>query len=178
MASDFNIRRTVISQDFADLADLDTEYEVKAFWEVETSEAGFRLSTSALERPVRAKMLLPAVDEATGWDFSEVAMIGGAVKAISACVWHGWNKRLSIQHLYVDREHRGRGVGFALLNSADRFASSLGAVHLWIETSNRNVPAIQTYRRWGFELCGVDTALYRGTTASDEFAIFLKRDCT
>ena len=49
----------------------------------------------------------------------------------------------------------------------------LGADHLWIETSNLNVPAVAAYQQWGFELCGLDTAFYRATPARGEVAIFL-----
>jgi hypothetical protein len=50
---------------------------------------------------------------------------------------------------------------------------TLSADHLWVETSNFNLPAIDAYRRWGFALCGLDTALYRGTPAHAEVAVFL-----
>ena len=47
-----------------------------------------------------------------------------------------------------------------------------GALHLWVETSNLNVPGIRAYRRMRFELCGADTTLYLGTPAANEQALF------
>jgi ribosomal protein S18 acetylase RimI-like enzyme len=52
-----------------------------------------------------------------------------------------------------------------------------GAVTAWAETSNRNFTGVHLYRRLGFELCGFDLSLYRGTPADAEFAVFLSRSC-
>jgi ribosomal protein S18 acetylase RimI-like enzyme len=53
-----------------------------------------------------------------------------------------------------------------------------GAINLWLETSNLNVPGIRAYRRLGFELCGADATLYLGTPAASEQALFFARPLT
>ncbi len=47
---------------------------------------------------------------------------------------------MTIHHFYVDRDHRRRGIGRALMDRLVEVARSAGAVTLWLETSNVNVP--------------------------------------
>jgi len=54
-----------------------------------------------------------------------------------------------------------------------QYASSLGASHVFAETSNVNAPAIATYLRNGFGLVGLDTSLYAATSHADEVAVYL-----
>ena len=48
-----------------------------------------------------------------------------------------------------------------------------GAALAWLETSSANHPAITAARRLGFEICGFDTTLYRGTPRQGEVAVFM-----
>lgn len=83
--------------------------------------------------------------------------------------------RLVIHHLYVAPEVRRHGTGRALLEHALDRGRARGAPVAWLETSNLNHPGIQAYRRFGFDVCGLDTSLYVGTPAEGEFALFLWR---
>lgn len=47
--------------------------------------------------------------------------------------------------------------------------------YLWLEVSNVNAPAIGSYLRMGFEVCGVDVSLYEGTEARGEVGVFMWR---
>ena len=55
---------------------------------------------------------------------------------------------------------RGRGVGTALLEAAERWAAANGARWLEVETQNINAPACRFYARNGFELVSVDPNAY------------------
>jgi hypothetical protein len=50
------------------------------------------------------------------------------------------------------------------------------ASHLWLEASNRNVPAVRAYRRMEFELSGLDLAFYKGTPEHEEVGLLMSRD--
>ncbi len=90
-----------------------------------------------------------------------------------------WNRRTIVHHLYVSRHHRGRGLGKALLHRADLWAKRKNARHVWVETQNLNLPAIEFYTRLGFKFCGTDVSLYDiANTETLEFPLFFCRDVT
>ena len=63
-----------------------------------------------------------------------------------------------------------------MMNQALEWAAQQGLLTAWVETSNTNLPGIASYRRLGFEICGFDTTLYRGTPGPNEFATYLARE--
>jgi ribosomal protein S18 acetylase RimI-like enzyme len=65
-------------------------------------------------------------------------------------------------------------VGRALLERAEAHGRDVGATHVWLETSNVNVPGIAAYTRLGYELCGADR-LYYGSYMPGEAAIYLAK---
>jgi len=52
---------------------------------------------------------------------------------------------------------------------------AVGASHVWLETSNVNVPGVRAYERLGYALCGVDR-LYYGSYMPGEAAIYLAKE--
>jgi ribosomal protein S18 acetylase RimI-like enzyme len=113
--------------------------------------------------------------DADAWEEGWVAVEGEAVRGFVATSFEAWNRRLTLWHFYVDAAHRGAGTGRRLMEHAIGRGRARGALTAWAETSNRNYPGVQSYRRLGFELCGFDLSLYRGTPAEGEFALFLSR---
>lgn len=113
--------------------------------------------------------------DADPWRRGFVAVEGDAVRGFVATSFSAWNRRMTIWHYYVDLTHRGLGIGRMLMEHAVEAGRREGAVTAWLETSNRNFPGVQLYRRLGFELCGLDLTLYRGTPAEGEFALYLAR---
>ena len=73
------------------------------------------------------------------------------------------------------RPARGLGVGRRLLETVAAHGGTLGARHLWLETSSLNVPGAAAYRALGFRLVGADLTLYDGTEAEGEVALFFAR---
>ncbi|MFF8267094.1 GNAT family N-acetyltransferase [Streptomyces sp. NPDC016562] len=107
-----------------------------------------------------------------------VALDGSDVCGFAAVGYAAWNRRLTIEDIEVEPGRRGRGIGRALMDCADRFARERGAEHLWLEVSSVNAPAVHAYRRMGFTFCGLDTTLYGGTPAAGEQALFMSRPCS
>ncbi|WKD36086.1 GNAT family N-acetyltransferase [Streptomyces xanthophaeus] len=106
-----------------------------------------------------------------------VALDGDLLCGFAAVGYAPWNRRLTIEDIEVSPGHRGRGIGRALMECAERFARERGAEHLWLEVSSVNAPAVHAYRRMGFTFCGLDTALYGGTPAAGEQALYMSRPC-
>ncbi|GGP99798.1 hypothetical protein GCM10010249_17500 [Streptomyces roseolilacinus] len=107
-----------------------------------------------------------------------VAVAGDGTVAGFAAVSHSaWNRRLVVEDIEVAPAHRGRGLGRGLMECAAEFARECGAVHLWLEVSSVNAPAVHAYRRMGFSLCGLDAALYDGTPSRGERALYMARPC-
>ncbi|MGW6978193.1 GNAT family N-acetyltransferase [Streptomyces sp. NPDC054932] len=106
-----------------------------------------------------------------------VALDGDLLCGFAAVGYAAWNRRLTIEDIEVSPGHRGRGIGRALMECADRFARERGAEHLWLEVSSVNAPAVHAYRRMGFTFCGLDTSLYGGTPAAGELALYMSRPC-
>ena len=109
------------------------------------------------------------------FEHGKVAVLDGEVRGFIAWALAAWNRRMSIWHFYIDTPYRRRGGGRVLMDAALQWARSAGAVTAWIETSQANAPGIAAYQRLGFEMCGFDTTLYRGSAGPDEVAVFLSR---
>ncbi|MFG2990562.1 GNAT family N-acetyltransferase [Streptomyces sp. NPDC048257] len=106
-----------------------------------------------------------------------VALDGDRLCGFAAAGYTAWNRRLTIEDIEVSPGHRGRGIGRGLMECAAEFARERGAEHLWLEVSSVNAPAVHAYRRMGFTFCGLDTALYGGTPAAGELALYMSRPC-
>jgi ribosomal protein S18 acetylase RimI-like enzyme len=86
-----------------------------------------------------------------------------------------WNRRMTIWHFYVGLPYRQRGAGRLLMDAALDDARRVAAAMVWVETSHVNGPGIAAYQRLGFEICGFDATLYRGTSSPDEVAVYMAR---
>jgi len=75
--------------------------------------------------------------------------------------------------LCVAPEHRGRGVGRALLGRAQDICAQRGAKTLYLEVRTRNAPAIALYEGAGFTRCGVRKGYY---TRPDDDAIIYRKE--
>jgi GNAT superfamily N-acetyltransferase len=70
----------------------------------------------------------------------------GYAGLIPTVVLHGGETRLDIHHLFVVQDHRGRGVGTALIKAIKHHANTLGVSRLSIGTDPDNATAIAAYR--------------------------------
>ncbi|WP_326556183.1 GNAT family N-acetyltransferase [Micromonospora sp. NBC_01796] len=115
------------------------------------------------EEPARGAVEAFGVELAGWWGAHEdshvafVARLGGPeivgmawVALVPRVPRPGATSRLSadIQSVFVMPEHRGRGIGSALVRAASEHATDLGAVRVTVHSGRRAVPV---YERLGFE---------------------------
>ena len=65
---------------------------------------------------------------------------------------------LNVHDIAVLTGYRGQGVGQALLQAAEAHALSRGCCKLTLEVLSGNAPAMQSYKRFGFEQYALDPA--------------------
>lgn len=87
-----------------------------------------------------------------------------------------WNKTFWIWDFHIDSDYQGKGVGSKLMNALSKKAKGSGSRVMVCETQNTNVPAIQFYRKMGFEIDGIDLSYYTNKDVEGgEVAIFMKK---
>ncbi|WP_343642027.1 MULTISPECIES: GNAT family N-acetyltransferase [Chryseobacterium] len=89
------------------------------------------------------------------------------------CEHRTWNNSFYIENILVDEKHRRQGIGIMLIKNAIKEARRLNCRVIELETQNTNYPAIQFYRRMGFNITGLNTRLYENT---EEIALFMTLD--
>lgn len=61
-----------------------------------------------------------------------------------------------------------------VLERVEAYGRALEAHHVWLETSNVNVPGVVAYERLGYALCGADRLFY-GSYMRGETALYLAK---
>jgi len=170
------LRDAQLPADADAILQLDTSFSTDSIYLVGQSPTGILLREIEPAQPLIKRFPLDDLKNETGrWDFAQLAVDDGHICGFAAAAYQQWNRRLILSHLYVDRPYRKRGIARSLVDSVAGYGLRKGALNLWLETSNLNVPGIRAYRRLGFELCGADTTLYLGTPAATEQALFFSR---
>jgi ribosomal protein S18 acetylase RimI-like enzyme len=153
---------------------LDTSFETDTIFELVTGPRAVELAERRLERAMTKRY---AIDEVfapwASWERGWVAEADG-VRGFAVVQHEAWHQRLILWFLYIDRGFRQRGLGRALLERAETYGRSVAASHVWLETSNVNVPGVRAYERLGYSLCGADS-LYYGSYMPGESAIHLAK---
>ncbi|MFF2222606.1 GNAT family N-acetyltransferase [Streptomyces globisporus] len=191
--------RTATPEDAGLVEALDGSFTTATIFHVETAENGFTLREIPVDPPLTKVFPEEDLDEndqdsggegdqanqgtessrgvrADEETFLAVAPDGSLAGFVSVA-YARWNRRLTIEDIEVAPDHRGRGVGGALMSRAEEFARECGAGHIWLEVTNINAPAIHAYHRMGFALCGLDTSLYESTASAGEYALYLSKPC-
>lgn len=89
------------------------------------------------------------------------------------CEQRTWNNSFYIENILIDEKHRREGIGVMLIKNAIKEARKLNCRVIELETQNTNYPAIQFYRRMGFNITGLNTRLYEN---AEEIALFMTLD--
>jgi ribosomal protein S18 acetylase RimI-like enzyme len=153
---------------------IDTSFETSSVFELVTTDRKIELVERALETPMIKRYSIAEVFAGWAqWEHGWVADEGG-VRGFVTVEHEPWHQRLVVWFLYVDPAWRRRGVGRALLERVETYGRELSATHVWLETSNVNVPGVTAYNRLGYELCGADR-LYYGRYMPGETAIYLAK---
>jgi len=153
---------------------IDTAFETATVFDVVTTARRIELVERPLAVPLVKRYSMAEVFAPwAGWQVGWVADDGG-VRGFATVAFEEWHERLVLWFLYVSPAWRRRGVGRALLERAEAHGRSVGATHVWLETSNVNVPGVAAYTRLGYSLCGAD-GLYYGSYMPGEAAIYLAK---
>ncbi len=153
---------------------IDTAFETTTVFDLVTSPRRIELVERPLEKPLVKRYSIAEVFAAWArWDAGWVADDGG-IRGFATVEHEPWHARLILWFLYVAPAWRRRGVGRALLERVEQHGRSVGANHVWLETSNVNVPGVAAYERLGYSLCGADR-LYYGRYMPGETAIYLAK---
>ena len=86
-----------------------------------------------------------------------------------------WNNSVFVEKLHVSKSFRNRGVGRELIRAVETSAVLQGAEKISLETQNTNPAAVNFYMKCGFEITGLDTALYSGDECMGETAVFMTK---
>ncbi|MGW1602614.1 GNAT family N-acetyltransferase [Streptomyces eurythermus] len=176
--------RTALPEDAPAIEALDGSFTTGTVFRVTATQEGFALREVPVEPPL-TKVFPEGEsdgDEGDGDDGVNSRTFvaqdsSGTLAGFVTVSYSAWNRRLTIEDIEVAPEHRGKGVGRALMGLATEFARERGAVHVWLEVTNINAPAIHAYQRMGFTFCGLDTTLYDGTPSQGEQALYMSMPC-
>lgn len=169
-----DIRELDRARDRRGVEAIDTTFETDAVFDVVTTHRRIELVERRVERPVTKRYSIAEVFAGWAqWDTGWVAEDDG-VRGFATVEYEPWHARLVLWFLYIAPAWRRRGVGRALLERVETYGREHGASHVWLETSNVNVPGVRAYERLGYGLAGVDT-LYYGSYMPGETAIYLAK---
>ena len=101
---------------------------------------------------------------------------GNNLVGIAIAEARAWNKTLWVWEFHVASAHQGKGIGTQLMNALAKKAEAAGLRVMVCETQNTNLPAIEFYRKVGFEIDALDLSYYTNQDVPEgEVAIFMKR---
>lgn len=173
----FTIRAMDRARDRSGVEAIDTSFETETVFDLIVRGRGLELAERRLERPLVKRYGMEEVFAGWAtWDDAWVAIADddGAIRGFAAVEHEPWHARLVLWFLYVAPAWRRRGVGRALLARVEAHARARRATHVWLETSNVNVPGIHAYERLGYSLCGADSLFY-GAYMPGESALYLAK---
>jgi ribosomal protein S18 acetylase RimI-like enzyme len=168
------IRELNRSADRRGVEAVDTAFETSSVFDVVTTQRAIEL----VERPLATPLVKQySIDEVFArWARWEAGWVAddGQIRGFATVEYEPWHARLVLWFLYISPAYRRRGVGRALLERVEAYGRQAGATHVWLETSNVNVPGVAAYARLGYTLCGADR-LYYGAYMPGESALYLAK---
>ena len=175
--SDVQIRLAVAT-DMPRLMGLDHTSTSDYVWQLDLRKengqvsAGFR--EVRLPRPVAVAYPRDPFALADDWTQRSVTIVAllEDVQVGYACILeHSHATTAWVTDLVVDAENRRQGVGSALLNAVQAWASSRSVRDIFLEMSSKNYPAIRFAHKFGFEFCGYNDHYY----VTKDVALFFGR---
>ena len=101
---------------------------------------------------------------------------GNDLIGIAIAEKRSWNRSLWVWEFHIEPEYQGKGIGTRMMQALAKKAKESDCRVMVCETQNSNAPAIDFYRKNGFEIEGIDLSYYSNTDmAEGEVAIFMKR---
>lgn len=170
--------RPAVATDLPRLMSLDHASNSDYVWQLDLRKengqvlAGFR--EVRLPRPININYPRDPFSLADEWKQRSVTLIALAedIPVGYACILeHSHATTAWITDLVVDKENRRRGIGAALLNAAQDWASSRSDRDIFLEMTSKNYPAIRLAIKFGFEFCGYNDHYY----VTQDVALFFGR---
>jgi len=99
-------------------------------------------------------------------------------KLIGFCIAEpeSWNSSLWVWEFHICHDYQRQGIGRKLMVELEKKAVKHNLRIIICETQNTNVPAIDFYRKCGFELDGLDLSYYSNEDVKrGEIAVFMKK---
>jgi len=123
------------------------------------------------------KLFQPWWDNIKAWGIIKEGKLIAAIETTA----ENWNNRLRITELWVDYDHRRKGIAKALMDTAAQSAKEEKRRAVVLETQSRNEGAIDFYINYGFSLIGFDACAYKNNDIDRkevrmEFGILLNYD--
>lgn len=135
---------------------IDTAFDTDTIFELALRERSIELVERELATPLTKRysireVFAPWARWQRGWVIDD-----GAVRGFAAVEHEPWHERIVLWFLYIDLGFRRHGFGRALLEQVEAYGRDVEATHVWLETSNVNVPGVRAYERLGYTLCGAE----------------------
>lgn len=74
--------------------------------------------------------------------------------------FHKWNNSMWIENIRISEKYQRKGAGQKLIASLIELAYNQSARIIGLEVQNTNYPAINFYKKCGFEISGIDFSRY------------------
>ncbi len=148
------IRELDRATDRAGVQAIDTSFETTSTFDLVATPRRIELVERRLDQPIVKRYSIAEVFQPwASWDTGWVAEEEDIIRGFAAVEHEPWHRRLVLWFLYISPSSRRRGIGRQLLERAESHGRTLGATHVWLETSNVNVPGVAAYERLGYTLC-------------------------
>jgi len=170
--------RPAVATDLPHLMGLDHSITSDYVWQLDLRKengqimAGFR--EVRLPRPISVSYPRDPFSLADEWTQRSVTLIAlaGDMPVGYACVLeHSHATTAWVTDLVVDIRRRRQGVGGALLNAVQDWASARSDRDIFLEMASKNYPAIRLALKFGFEFCGYNDHYY----VTQDVALFFGR---
>ena len=169
--------RPTVATDLSRLMGMDHSCSSEYVWQVdlrrEAGQVSVNLREVRLPRPVLVPYPRNAFALADEWNYKTAMLTATGPEPIGYVCWNAQSATdvVWVTDLAVAPEQRKRGVGMALLKTAESWALEHGSRMLFIETVAKNHPAIRMAQKLGFEFCGYNDHYY----ANRDVALFFGR---
>ena len=164
MNQESDIRIIELAKNDAYLRELKSKYFTSGYYDLSvchsfeswTIDLALKPLENKLEKNYQGRLFEDHVEEPRVF----AAMLGDRQIGWIELGYEKWNNRMRVWEFLVEEESRRKHIGLALMNHAVQISKEKGARMLVLETQTCNVPAINFYLKFGFELIGFDTSAY------------------
>ena len=169
--------RPAIATDLPHLMGLDHSVFSDYVWQLdlrkEPGQVSANLREVRLPRPVKVAYPRNPFTLADEWQFKSLMLVATLPELVGYACLSAQNAGavVWITDLVVAPERRQSGMGSALLQAAEEWATTRGSGILFFEAQAKNQPAIRLAQKFGFEFCGYNDHYY----ASQDVALFFGR---